>query len=101
MISVAVLIVMWKRARDVFWWLLPIASVLILSTVYCRFHYVVDLIAGAALAFVFVPLGDRLYDRLMRESSPLLRRKPGGPTAPSRRSGRSCRAGRPRGGRRR
>jgi membrane-associated phospholipid phosphatase len=65
MISVAVLIVAWKRARDVFWWLLPIATGLIISTVYCRFHYVVDLIAGTALAFVFVPIGDRIYDRMM------------------------------------
>ncbi len=74
MISMAVLIVMWKRARDVFWWLLPIASLLILSTVYCRFHYVVDLIAGTTLAFIVVPLGDRLYDWAMREGSPLARR---------------------------
>jgi len=49
----------------VFWWLLPIATGLIISTVYCRFHYVVDLIAGTALAFVFVPIGDRIYDRMM------------------------------------
>ena len=65
MVSVAVLLVAWKRARDVFWWLLPIATGLIVSTVYCRFHYVVDVIAGAALAFVTVPLGDGLYDRLI------------------------------------
>jgi membrane-associated phospholipid phosphatase len=62
MITVAVLIVAWKRARDVFWWLLPIASGLIASTVFCRFHYVVDLIAGAGLAFVTVPIGDRIYE---------------------------------------
>jgi membrane-associated phospholipid phosphatase len=79
MISMTVLIVMWKRARDVFWWLLPIASGLILATVYCRFHYVVDLIAGTTLAFVCVPLGDRLYDRLLRPPSPLLREGPGRP----------------------
>jgi len=66
MISVAVLIVAWKRARDVFWILLPIATGLIISTVFCRFHYVVDLIAGAALAFVSVPIGDWIYDRIMR-----------------------------------
>ena len=65
MISVAVLLVAWKRARDVFWVLLPIATGLIISTVYCRFHYVVDLIAGTALAFVSVPIGDRIYDRIM------------------------------------
>lgn len=65
MISVAVLIVAWKRARDVFWILLPIATGLIISTVFCRFHYVVDLIAGAGLAFVSVPAGDAIYDRIM------------------------------------
>jgi membrane-associated phospholipid phosphatase len=65
MVAVAVLLVAWKRARDVFWWLLPIAVGLIVSTVYCRFHYVVDLIAGAALAVVTVPLGDWLYDRMI------------------------------------
>ena len=65
MVSVAVLLVAWKRARDVFWWLLPIATGLIISTVYCRFHYVIDLIAGASLAVVTVPLGDWIYDRWM------------------------------------
>ena len=65
MISVAVLIVAWRRARDVFWVLLPIATGLILSTVYCRYHYVIDVIAGTALAFVTVPVGDGIYDRLM------------------------------------
>ncbi len=63
MVSVAVLLVAWKRARDVFWWLLPIATGLIISTVYCRFHYVIDLIAGASLAVVTVPFADWLYDR--------------------------------------
>jgi membrane-associated phospholipid phosphatase len=79
MISMAVLIVMWKRARDVFWWLLPIASLLIVATVYCRFHYVIDLIAGTTLAFIVVPLGDRLYDWAMSVSAPLARRGSGRP----------------------
>jgi membrane-associated phospholipid phosphatase len=39
---------------------------LVISTVYCRFHYVVDVIAGALLAAVTVPLGDWLYDRLKK-----------------------------------
>ena len=62
MIAVVVLIAAFQRARDAFWWLLPIAACLILSTVYCRYHYVVDVIAGALLAFIAVPLGDRIYD---------------------------------------
>jgi membrane-associated phospholipid phosphatase len=70
MISVAVLLVAWKRARDVFWVLLPIATGLVISTVYCRFHYVIDVIAGTVLAFVTVPLGDGIYDRIMASRTP-------------------------------
>jgi membrane-associated phospholipid phosphatase len=65
MISVAVLLVAWKRARDVFWCLLPVASGLILATVYCRYHYVIDVIAGTVLAVATVPIGDWIYERLV------------------------------------
>ncbi len=64
MIAVAVLLVAYRRMRRAFWVMLPIAACLLLSTVYCRYHYVVDVFAGVALAFVTVPLGNRLYDRL-------------------------------------
>jgi membrane-associated phospholipid phosphatase len=66
MITVTVLIVGWRRARKVFWVLLPIASMLIFSTMYCRYHYVVDVLAGIALAFATVPLGVWLYGSLSR-----------------------------------
>ena len=64
MVAALVLIVAYQRARDAFWWLLPVAIGLIVSTIYCRFHYVVDVVAGGILAVIAVPLGDRLYDRL-------------------------------------
>jgi membrane-associated phospholipid phosphatase len=64
MIATAVLVVAWRRFRKLFWLLLPVAFLLILSTMYCRYHYLVDVLAGVVLAFVTVPLGDRLYDRL-------------------------------------
>ena len=64
MIAVIVMIVAYQRARDTFWWLLPVATGLVISTVYCRFHYVVDVIAGTILAVIAVPLGDAIYDRL-------------------------------------
>ncbi len=64
MLAAAVLFVAFRRARDVFWWLLPVATCLILSTVYCRYHYVVDVLAGLVLAAVTVPVGDRIYERL-------------------------------------
>ena len=65
MISVAVLLVAWERSRKTFWFLLPVATGLIVSTVYCRYHYLVDLIAGATLACISVPIGERIYDRLV------------------------------------
>ena len=68
MIAAAVLLVAFRRARDVFWWLLPVAACLILSTVYCRYHYVVDVLAGLSLAIATVPAGDALYDRVARRS---------------------------------
>ncbi|HEY6928849.1 MAG TPA: phosphatase PAP2 family protein [Thermoanaerobaculia bacterium] len=64
MIAVTVLLVAFRRARPAFWWLLPVASCLIISTIYCRYHYVVDVLAGAVLAAASVPAGDWIYDRL-------------------------------------
>ena len=69
MITVAVLIVAWKRARKLFWFLLPVALMLIFSTMYCRYHYLVDVLAGIVLAFATVPVGDWLYERLVRRTS--------------------------------
>ena len=63
MVAVLVLIVAYQRARDAFWWLLPVAIGLIVSTIYCRFHYVVDVLAGAVVAILAVPTGDAIYDR--------------------------------------
>jgi membrane-associated phospholipid phosphatase len=65
MIAVATLLVAWKRFRRAFWFFLPVAVSLVISTVYCRYHYAIDVIAGIVLAAIVVPLGDRLYDRLM------------------------------------
>jgi membrane-associated phospholipid phosphatase len=33
------------------------------STVYCRYHYAVDVLAGAAAAAVLIPIGEKLYRR--------------------------------------
>ena len=62
MISMAVLIVMWKRARDVFWWLLPDRVGTDHLDRLLPFPLRDRLIAGTTLAFIVVPLGDRLYD---------------------------------------
>jgi membrane-associated phospholipid phosphatase len=57
MITAVCLICAWRFDRRVFWPLVPIAVALAISTVYCRFHYVIDVIAGIALAFATVPIG--------------------------------------------
>jgi len=42
---------------------LTMAVLLCISTVYCRYHYTVDVIAGALTAAVLLPLGNWLYWR--------------------------------------
>jgi membrane-associated phospholipid phosphatase len=42
----------WRHWRRRFWWVLAPCIVLWLSTLYLRFHYFVDLLAGAAVALV-------------------------------------------------
>jgi membrane-associated phospholipid phosphatase len=63
MVVTAVLIEGARRSRRTFLAFLPLAIGLVLATVYCRYHYVVDVIAGFALAFVVVPLARALVRR--------------------------------------
>jgi membrane-associated phospholipid phosphatase len=49
---------------------LAVAVLLCLSTVYCRYHYVVDVAAGVMTALVLVPLGNRLYFRFHKPFEP-------------------------------
>ncbi len=54
----------WKYTRITFWILLPFCLGLFLSTIYLRHHYVVDLLAGwalAVLAFWLLPRLDRWW----------------------------------------
>lgn len=66
MVSVLSLAIAWRHARRAFWLLLPIVTLLVLSTVVLRYHYVVDVLAGLA--------GAALTLALLRE-----RRVPGAP----------------------
>ena len=47
--------------RRTFWWILPAGSALIISTVYLRYHYVIDVIAGALLALAIILVAKPLY----------------------------------------
>ena len=64
-----VLISLWfafKYKRPFFWVCLPVASALIFSTVYLRYHYVIDVIAGVVYAGITVFLGIKLTTRWQR-----------------------------------
>jgi membrane-associated phospholipid phosphatase len=45
------------------YWHLATVILLCISTVYCRYHYVVDVVAGMMTAAVLIPIGNRLYYR--------------------------------------
>jgi len=53
------------------------------STVYCRYHYVVDVLAGALTAAVLIPLANRLYWKLEREPLATVASVPGPAAAPA------------------
>jgi len=57
----------WKsRERALFWLLMPVAVVLILSTVYTRAHYVVDSIAGVLTGVLLFLLMEWIYPHARR-----------------------------------
>jgi len=59
-VSLVALVYAWRHVRAWFWVLLPFALGLWVSTIYLRHHYVVDLIAGWALAPAAIALAPRL-----------------------------------------
>lgn len=54
--------------RKTFWVLLPLGIAIIISTVYLRYHYVVDLAAGALLAGVVILVARRAFAALEGDS---------------------------------
>jgi membrane-associated phospholipid phosphatase len=60
-ITVLVLCLAYRYNKVFFRIALPIVSALVFATVYCRYHYVIDVIAGIALTFLTLVLGDRYY----------------------------------------
>jgi membrane-associated phospholipid phosphatase len=63
MIAAVCLMAVYRSDRRIFWLLLPVGLALALATVYCRFHYVIDVAVGLALAGVTLPLANAIYDR--------------------------------------
>jgi membrane-associated phospholipid phosphatase len=51
-------------SKKVFWAYLGYTPFLIFATVYCRYHYTVDVLAGAALGFVLILATPTIYKKL-------------------------------------
>jgi membrane-associated phospholipid phosphatase len=62
-VALATLICTWRFARRLFWWMLAPVLGLIFSTVYLRYHYAVDVLAGVALAVLVAWGGPILHRR--------------------------------------
>ena len=71
MMSLVTLVIAWRDARRWFWILLPIVVLLVFSTMALRYHYAIDVIAGAALVPVVVGTTNCLVaDELARARVP-------------------------------
>ncbi|MEK6692148.1 MAG: phosphatase PAP2 family protein [Nitrospirota bacterium] len=65
-VALVVLYLSYRFEKRIFLIYLPIVSALLISTVYLRYHYVVDVIAGILLTIVTIYFGERLYKRWER-----------------------------------
>ncbi len=63
-VALATLFFSWQFLKRFRWIHLLFVVLLMTATVYCRYHYVVDVFAGIATALVLVPIGDKLYAEL-------------------------------------
>ncbi len=52
----------WRYLRWMFWVMVPMVIMLVVSTIYLRHHYVIDLIAGLGLAFFAFWIGPKMED---------------------------------------
>ena len=68
--SIIVLVVAWKRQRRLAYLLLPIVLGVMVATVYGRFHYVLDTIAGLALGIMITALYLGLESLTKKPASP-------------------------------
>jgi membrane-associated phospholipid phosphatase len=64
MVTVAVLVEGARRSRKTFLGFFPFAAGLLFATVYGRYHYVTDVLAGVVLVAATIPLARRAYDWL-------------------------------------
>lgn len=59
-----------RYLRGIRWAHLGVTVLLCMATVYCRYHYGCDVLAGVAAALILVPLGNRLFLKFDLPSTP-------------------------------
>lgn len=59
-ITLLTMIMAWRYNRIIFWVFVPIAVSLVVATVYLRYHFVVDIIAGFLLTFLAIYISPKL-----------------------------------------
>jgi membrane-associated phospholipid phosphatase len=62
-IGLITLVAAWRHIRFLFWLFLPITGWIPLACVYLRYHYVIDVLAGALLAGILILLSSELAFR--------------------------------------
>lgn len=74
-ISLLVLTLFYSYNKKIFYFLLLPVILLIFSTIYCRYHYFVDVLAGFLLTFVTLVLGRLYYNFWQRTNEDSLYKK--------------------------
>jgi membrane-associated phospholipid phosphatase len=69
-VAIGTLFFSFRYLRPIRWLHLAAVILLCLSTVYCRYHYAVDVVAGALTAALLIPSGNHLYLRFMKAGQP-------------------------------
>ena len=60
-IMLVIMYLTYKNTKKMFYVYLPITFLIMISLVYCRYHYVIDIIGGTALAIFSVTIGRMAY----------------------------------------
>lgn len=68
-IALTVLVLAYRYHRGFFYVTLPVVVMLVFSTIYCRYHYVVDVLGGIVLAILTFLIGQWVYGTKKQENT--------------------------------
>lgn len=71
-ISLTTLMTMFRYNKKMAWIFLPVITGIFISLVYCRYHYVIDIIAGITWSVITFIVGSKYYDNFVKDKLPLL-----------------------------